>query len=184
VRKTRIFVYGEDFDSFIDLLRHAAVWIKQHPVSDEFKQKRRQFWQKRQRGASDRASPARGEPAATTGASATNRQPRPASARQGQPPAPGRPVLPTRAVPPTPSPAAVSAIVSGNPRLSASVPRTSAGSVTRPTASMSTSTTPSAPARRVASVSGAPAGSTARGSAARFAASKPARASVGAGSSR
>lgn len=186
VRKTRVFVYGEDFDSFIDLLRHAAVWIKQHPVSDEFKQKRQQFWQKRQRGDSGRASPARGEPAAPTGASVTNRQQRPATTKPVQASAKSQSAASRPAANPVSRAAGASgAATAGSPadtlRLRTNAPPTSGASVARSTMNAPTSPRSPASTRSVSSTTRAPAASVARGSAARFAASRPARTDAEAG---
>ena len=176
IRKTRVFVYGEDFDSFIELLRHAAMWIRQHPVSDEFKQKRRQFWQKRQRGGSGRASPAWGEPAASIAAPTVTRQQSPAATKPCEPrAAPSTPAQ--RASPPaaqtTSSPAGVSSkrVTSASdhhPR-----PATASG---RPPPEPSAPGAAKSPQRRPSPPV------TATGSAARFAVSNPPRG--GAGSSR
>jgi hypothetical protein len=46
VRKTRLFVFSEDFDSFFSLLGDISQFIKSHPVPDEVKQKRARFWAK------------------------------------------------------------------------------------------------------------------------------------------
>ena len=44
VRKTRLFVFSEDFPQFFQMLRDAAHFIKDNPVPDDVKKKRQQFW--------------------------------------------------------------------------------------------------------------------------------------------
>lgn len=47
VRKTRLFVFSEDFATFFDLLEQTAKFIKAHPVPEEVEQRRRRFWARR-----------------------------------------------------------------------------------------------------------------------------------------
>jgi hypothetical protein len=54
VRKTRLFVFSEDFAEFFDLLEQTARFIKAHPVPEEVEQRRRRFWAKK-RGAAPAA---------------------------------------------------------------------------------------------------------------------------------
>jgi hypothetical protein len=56
VRKTRLFVFSEDFAEFFDLLEQAARFIKAHPVPEEVEQRRRRFWKRK--NAQDDAAPA------------------------------------------------------------------------------------------------------------------------------
>src|SRR3989442_15869148 len=44
VRKTRLFVFSEDFGEFFRLLQATAQFIKANPVPDGVKKKRDQFW--------------------------------------------------------------------------------------------------------------------------------------------
>src|SRR3954464_9118428 len=44
VRKSRLFVFSEDFPEFFRMVKESAEWIKANPVSDEVKKKRDQFW--------------------------------------------------------------------------------------------------------------------------------------------
>ena len=81
VRKTRLFVYSEDFPAFFRMLQETAHFIKDHPVPDEVKQKRDRFWAKK--NAEGHA------PAATKTAPAAPKAP-PAPARAAAPPRPGR----------------------------------------------------------------------------------------------
>jgi len=46
VRKSRIFLYSEDFVEFFRMLHETAQWIKSNPVPNEVKQKRERFWKK------------------------------------------------------------------------------------------------------------------------------------------
>jgi hypothetical protein len=46
VRKTRIFLFSEDFVAFFRMLHETAQWIKANPISDEVKQKRERYWKK------------------------------------------------------------------------------------------------------------------------------------------
>jgi hypothetical protein len=46
VRKTRLFVFGEDFTEFFRMLHEAAQFIKANPVPDEVKARRKRFWAK------------------------------------------------------------------------------------------------------------------------------------------
>jgi hypothetical protein len=47
VRKTRLFVFSEDFEAFFDLLRRTEQFIKAHPLPREFRAKRERFWAKK-----------------------------------------------------------------------------------------------------------------------------------------
>jgi len=47
VRKTRLFLYGEDFIEFFKLLQATAQFIRANPVPDEVKKKRGRFWAKK-----------------------------------------------------------------------------------------------------------------------------------------
>jgi hypothetical protein len=63
VKKTRLFVFSEDFAAFFRLMKESAEFIKAHPVPDKVKQKREKFWSKQsadaapQRGARPAAAP-------------------------------------------------------------------------------------------------------------------------------
>ena len=46
VRKTRIFLYSEDFVDFFRMIRETAEWIKANPVPADVKEKRQRFWAK------------------------------------------------------------------------------------------------------------------------------------------
>src|SRR5690349_13653836 len=47
VRKTRLFVFSEDFTRFFRMLHQTAQFIKANPVPDEIKQRRQKFWAKK-----------------------------------------------------------------------------------------------------------------------------------------
>lgn len=47
VRKTRLFVFSEDFESFLKMFDETARFIKAHPLPQEIKQKRQRFWAKK-----------------------------------------------------------------------------------------------------------------------------------------
>jgi len=57
VRKTRVFVFSEDFAEFFKMLHEVAVFVREHPVPEDVKRKREKFWSK-QNGQ----KPARSEP--------------------------------------------------------------------------------------------------------------------------
>jgi uncharacterized protein DUF3276 len=56
VRKTRLFVYGEDFSAFFRLLHETAGFIRANPLSEEIRQKRSKFWAKKNRENSGKIS--------------------------------------------------------------------------------------------------------------------------------
>src|SRR4051812_3462611 len=47
VRKTRLFVYSEDFVEFFKLMKSAAEFIKTHPMPKDMQARREKFWTKR-----------------------------------------------------------------------------------------------------------------------------------------
>ena len=46
VRKTRLFIFSEDFPAFFKMLHGTVNHIKSHPVPDEIKKKRERYWAK------------------------------------------------------------------------------------------------------------------------------------------
>src|SRR5687767_14321935 len=56
VRKTRLFVYSEDFVEFFRLVKSTAEFIKANPVPEEVRSKRTRFWE-RQRAGTPPAKP-------------------------------------------------------------------------------------------------------------------------------
>ena len=57
VKKTKLFVFSEDFVEFFRLVKQTAEFIKANPVSPKVKQRREKFWAKQQQGARAGASP-------------------------------------------------------------------------------------------------------------------------------
>jgi len=57
VRKTRLFVYGEDFSAFFRLLHETATFIRANPLSEEIRRRRSKFWAKKNRENSANISP-------------------------------------------------------------------------------------------------------------------------------
>ena len=58
VRKTRLFVFSEDFGEFFDLLEQTARFIKAHPVPEDVERRRRRFWARKNAEADARTSSA------------------------------------------------------------------------------------------------------------------------------
>ena len=44
LRKTRLFVYSEDFSAFFHLMKETAEFVKANPVPQEVREKRKRFW--------------------------------------------------------------------------------------------------------------------------------------------
>jgi hypothetical protein len=55
VKKTRLFVFSEDFADFFKLMKQTAEFIKANPVSAKVKQRREKFWAKQAAAASSSA---------------------------------------------------------------------------------------------------------------------------------
>ena len=55
VKKTKLFVFSEDFPAFFRMLHETAQFIKANPVSDEVKRKREKFWAKNSKPAAPMA---------------------------------------------------------------------------------------------------------------------------------
>jgi tRNA A37 N6-isopentenylltransferase MiaA len=51
VRKTRLFVYAEDFPEMFKMLDDARAYIEAHPVSKAAQAKRQKFWEKQNQNA-------------------------------------------------------------------------------------------------------------------------------------
>ena len=66
VRKTRLFVYAEDFPELFKMLDDARSFIDAHPVSKAAQAKRQKFWERHNQTAAADAKPA-AEPAAADG---------------------------------------------------------------------------------------------------------------------
>lgn len=54
-RKTRLFVFSEDFKEFFKMLQETAVFIRENPVPEEVKKKRAKFWARQGNGQPPRA---------------------------------------------------------------------------------------------------------------------------------
>lgn len=48
-RMTRLFVFSEDFVEFFKLIKETAEFIKSHPVPEQIRRKRSEFWSKQNR---------------------------------------------------------------------------------------------------------------------------------------
>jgi hypothetical protein len=48
VKKTRVFIYSEDFAQYFRMLHETAQFIKAHPVSEEMKLKRQRYWARKE----------------------------------------------------------------------------------------------------------------------------------------
>jgi hypothetical protein len=75
LRKSRLFVYSEDFSAFFHMLQETAQFIKGHPVPEEVRKRRQRYWEKKQ-AQTDEPAPAK--PSATS-ARASGARPAPAS---------------------------------------------------------------------------------------------------------
>jgi hypothetical protein len=47
LRKSRLFIYGEDFSAFFKLMKASAEFVRANPVPDEVKAKRDKVWAKK-----------------------------------------------------------------------------------------------------------------------------------------
>ena len=62
MKKTKVFIYSEDFAQYFRMLHETAQFIKAHPVPEEVKLKRQRFWARKeaeQAAAARLAAPAR-----------------------------------------------------------------------------------------------------------------------------
>ena len=84
-KKSKVFIYSEDFAQYFRMLHETAQFIKAHPVSEEIKLKRQRYWARKEaeQAAAARLAPARVaaapatpvRPAKVTQAKTTNRRP-------------------------------------------------------------------------------------------------------------
>jgi hypothetical protein len=84
-KKTKVFIYSEDFAQYFRMLHETAQFIKGHPVSEEVKLKRQRYWARKEaeQAAAARLAPARVaaapatpvRPAKVAPAKTTNRRP-------------------------------------------------------------------------------------------------------------
>src|ERR671920_492761 len=56
VRKTRLFIYSEDFVEFFRLVKSAAEFIKEHPLPAGIREKRERYWARQGPGAAVKTS--------------------------------------------------------------------------------------------------------------------------------
>lgn len=56
IRKTRLFVFSEDFAEFFKMLHETACFIRQNPVPDEIRKKREKYWARQREGAGSNGS--------------------------------------------------------------------------------------------------------------------------------
>jgi hypothetical protein len=49
VRKTKVFVFGEDFSAFFRLLHETATFIRANPLPEEVRERRAKFWARKSR---------------------------------------------------------------------------------------------------------------------------------------
>jgi hypothetical protein len=63
VRKTKLFVFSEDFVAFFRMLHETAQFIRENPVPEEIRQQRQRYWAKRENG--QKPTPAGAPPAKT-----------------------------------------------------------------------------------------------------------------------
>lgn len=77
VRKTNLFVFSEDFDRFVGLLRETVAFVKANPVPAEVARKRERFWAKHAAGADTPSGKPRVDapPRPLPGAAASPKQP-------------------------------------------------------------------------------------------------------------
>jgi hypothetical protein len=68
VRKTRLFVYSEDFAHYFRMLHETAQFIKTHPVPEEIKLRRQRYWAKKEAEAATAAREAAERQAAAASA--------------------------------------------------------------------------------------------------------------------
>ena len=67
-KKTKVFVYSEDFAQYFRMLHETAQFIKAHPVSEEIKLKRQRYWARKE---AEQAAAARMAPRVVAAAPAT-----------------------------------------------------------------------------------------------------------------
>lgn len=61
LRRTKLYIYSEDFDAFFNLMRHAFHGTKEHPVPANIAAKQQAYW-KNPRGNKKRGGPPRSRP--------------------------------------------------------------------------------------------------------------------------
>src|SRR5688500_18775180 len=68
MKKTKVFVYSEDFAQYFRMLHETAQFIKAHPVSEDVKLKRQRYWARKE---AEQAAAARLAPRVVAAAPAT-----------------------------------------------------------------------------------------------------------------
>ena len=51
LRKSRLFIFGEDFPAFFRMLHETAQYLKANPVPEEIKKRRQRYWEKQAKEA-------------------------------------------------------------------------------------------------------------------------------------
>jgi hypothetical protein len=59
LRKTRLFIFSEDFPAFFRMLHETAQYLKANPVPEEIKKRRQRYWEKQAEAEQDKGSPDR-----------------------------------------------------------------------------------------------------------------------------
>jgi hypothetical protein len=68
LRKSRLFIFSEDFPAFFRMLHETAQYIKANPVPEKVKQRRERYWDKQSKDAAPKkGSPDRAPSTATSG---------------------------------------------------------------------------------------------------------------------
>ena len=57
LRKSRIFVFSEDFPAFFRMLHETAQYLKANPVPEEIKKRRQRYWEKQAKEEQTKGSP-------------------------------------------------------------------------------------------------------------------------------
>jgi Protein of unknown function (DUF3276) len=60
VRKTRLFVFGEDFPAFFRMLHETAAFLRANPLSEEVRRRREKFWSRKSKEADGALPPTNG----------------------------------------------------------------------------------------------------------------------------
>ena len=76
VRKTRLFIFSEDFPAFFRMVKAAAEFVKAHPVDPEVVEERKAFWSKVAKKGKPAGRSAGAAPAPTAKASPDDGRPR------------------------------------------------------------------------------------------------------------
>src|SRR5579864_5646801 len=59
IRKSRLFLFSEDFAEFFRMLHETAKFIRENPVPDDVRRRRENFWDKQRRNGAGRAAAGR-----------------------------------------------------------------------------------------------------------------------------